>query len=156
VHDGAADVAAVPPQPLDPVQPGQAHPRLLQRGPQAGQPADIAHLGVVVQETQDVAAGERGALVERTDQTDVVGVAVVAARHGEGGRAEERLGPVGGGVVDDTQLERLTGAAQALQAGARERELVVDGQDDADHGAHAHSSTGYRQGSRWPRDPEAG
>ena len=52
-------------------------------------------------------------------------------RERQRGVAEEGIGAVGGGVVDDGQLEGLAGAAQARQARAGERELVVD---DEDHG----------------------
>ncbi len=131
MHDGAADVAAVAAQPAYPIEARQPDaPRSVHRGLQALQPARLAHLGVVVQEAQSIAGGSPRALVQGPDQADVVIVAVVpqgAARP----LPEEARGVVGGGVVHHAQLERPGTGAEALQAGARERELVVDDQDDA-------------------------
>ena len=53
-------------------------------------------------------------------------------RERQRGVAEEGIGAVRGGVVDDGQLEGLAGAAQARQARAGERELVVDDEDHSD------------------------
>ena len=141
VHDRAPDVTPVASQPPGPVEAGQPYTWLVERRAQPREPAGIAHLRVVVQEAQDVAAGQRRALVQRTDEADVLGVAVVAVRERQAGVAEEHVGAVRGGIVDDGQLEGLAGAAQAGQARAGERELIVDDEDDGDHNP-ADCSTG--------------
>ena len=134
VDDGASDVAAVAAQSPDAVEAGEADAGLLQRGAEARQPAHVAHLGVIVEEAEHVAAGQRRALIQRADEPDVLGVALVAQREGHARLAKERLGAVAGGVVDHAELERLAGATQALETGPGQRQLIEDRNDDADHG----------------------
>src|ERR1700722_15351912 len=84
----------------DPIASRELLLKHLREAPEPLSAARLAHHRVVVQEAETVAAGEPGALVERTDEPHVVGVAVVAQRGARWPLAEERLGAVGGGVVD--------------------------------------------------------
>ena len=142
MHDGAPDVAAVAPHAPHAVeagQPGAATERLRE----AGQPHRLAHLGVVVEEAQHVAGGETGPLVERPDESHVVGVALVPQRRARRGGPEVGIRPVGRRVVDHTELELEGRRTHALQAGTGEGELVVDDHDDARvaHRSFAYSAT---------------
>jgi hypothetical protein len=131
VHDGPAHVPPVAAEPPDPVEAGQSDAAWpVHRGLQTLEPARLPHLGVVVQEAEAVAGGGPRSLIQGLDQADVGGIPDVAEL-ATGPLAEEARGVVGGGVVHHAQLERPGAGAEALQAGARERELVVDDQDDA-------------------------
>src|SRR4029077_2994269 len=149
VHDGPAHVAPVATHAPHPVEPGQPYPPgSVHRGLQTLEPPRLAHHGVVVEEAEAVAAGQAGALVERADEPHVLPVAVVPQRGRARAVAEEGLGAVGRGVVDDAQLERAGGRPKTLEAGARERELVVDDEHDAGaHRAPATAAAGYRSES---------
>src|SRR5262249_2399814 len=62
----------------------------------------------------------------------VRGIACEAQRIHGGIALEEARCLIGRTVVDDDQLERLCGEPQAIQAGARQRNLIVDRHDEGD------------------------
>src|SRR5262249_48366409 len=84
VHERSAGESSIGPPLAPAVESGQADAGTgLDSGLQPPEPPGIAHLGVVVQEAEGVAAGQARALVERADQPDVLVVAVIRVWTGQ-------------------------------------------------------------------------
>src|SRR4029077_2517619 len=114
--------------------------RTLERGLQAGEPARLAHLDVVVKEAERLSSAEPRTLIERADEPHVRIVPMVGQRMRAGALAEERRRLVGGPVVYDAQLERRGGRLQAIEARSGQRELVEDHQHDGRASSLCHAS----------------
>ena len=113
-------------------QPGADQPHigvLLERAQQCIQPARLRH-GVVVEEDQEVAAGERGAVVAGGDET-IVGRARMHADAVDFGEPGE--GVVGRGIVDHDHFERGPRRMRGnrAQAGQGVRECAMHRDHDA-------------------------